>query len=282
MTTAPEYRFSSLPPIDEEGALVLNERVPISQMVAWTVSQTRRFCHYVRTLQQNERAEYMVVESSRTSVEDLWHNSVLLSQSAIGFALPHLEQHDAGDQSRTRARCMEAPEFTGRAGGNHPLPRDIFDNLNAIVFTWPLPEHDVVPKHAIETLERAADYLESHGLHHDSSPRENPSIQAPREPSSRAQSQPTATGQMKLAPSVRLAWLSHQRAIEHEPRLVDKGDKAIHQWLQLHDPVDDYVLPPFRTWRRYVTSARGVFDCRKKESRIGRTGRSIVRADGCG
>ena len=52
-----------------------------------------------------------------------------------------------------------------------------------------------------------------------------------------------------------------------------------YEWLKENGP-DDYPLPDFGTWSRYVREGRAWHDNRKNSPRGGRTGRSIVRTDG--
>ena len=53
------------------------------------------------------------------------------------------------------------------------------------------------------------------------------------------------------------------------------GDKDAYEWLRENGP-DEYTLPPYENWARYLRQARQHYGDQKHRPRKGRTGRSIV------
>lgn len=56
------------------------------------------------------------------------------------------------------------------------------------------------------------------------------------------------------------------------------NDLDAYEWLKENGP-EDYQLPDFATWVRYVRGGRAFYSQQKNQPRAGRTGRSIVRPD---
>ena len=83
------------------------------------------------------------------------------------------------------------------------------------------------------------------------------------------------TTQATLAPAIETAYQSCQDAIRKNPDFAGKKDKEVYTWLK-DNGVDDYTLPAFETWQRYVREGRKHYDTSKNTPRAGRTGRSII------
>lgn len=66
---------------------------------------------------------------------------------------------------------------------------------------------------------------------------------------------------------------AYQRAVANES--CGETLKAVHDWLHENDP-DDYNLPSFGTWAKYVRAYRNATGGTVNHSRRGRTGRSVV------
>jgi hypothetical protein len=77
------------------------------------------------------------------------------------------------------------------------------------------------------------------------------------------------------APAIEKAYQSYQYAIEKNPDFAGKKDKEVHTWLK-NNGIDDYTLPAFETWQRYVRKGRKHYGTSKNTPRAGRTGRSII------
>lgn len=89
----------------------------------------------------------------------------------------------------------------------------------------------------------------------------------------------TATAKANLPPSRLRAWSLYMQAVAEEPELQRKTDRETHDWITDNLLDKGESIPPFATWRRYLSEARAAFNQRKHEPRSGRTGRSIVRRD---
>ncbi len=89
-----------------------------------------------------------------------------------------------------------------------------------------------------------------------------------------------------LSPAQEKAYRSYEIA---EHKLSELGadqvtDANAYSWLKEHGVVpadcdDDYDLPAFETWQRYVRAGRSHYSTNKNSPRAGRTGRSVVRQD---
>lgn len=83
------------------------------------------------------------------------------------------------------------------------------------------------------------------------------------------------TTQATPAPAIEKAYQSYQYAIEKNPDFAGKKDKEVYTWLK-NNGIDDYTLPAFETWQRYVREGRKHYGTSKNTPRAGRTGRSII------
>ena len=96
---------------------------------------------------------------------------------------------------------------------------------------------------------------------------------------------PEASGTAKpLQPSRVKAAASYQRAMECHAELKGRTLRAVHKWLKEHDPDEDYKLPRFPTWMRYLNDAqRPIREAAGEQlasKRVGRPhGPSIVHYD---
>ncbi len=86
-------------------------------------------------------------------------------------------------------------------------------------------------------------------------------------------------------PAIQRAWASYDEASKRESQM--KTDKEVYEWLKENgcevygDNQDDPTsqrLPSYDTWARYVRKMRAMTEQQKNTPRIGRTGRSIIRA----
>ena len=87
-------------------------------------------------------------------------------------------------------------------------------------------------------------------------------------------SDPTGDDEQKatLTPAHLRAYQSYQFA---ESKLEVCTDDEAYKWLK-DEEIEDYTLPAFETWQRYVREGRKFHDTQKNTSRKGRTGRSII------
>ncbi len=88
--------------------------------------------------------------------------------------------------------------------------------------------------------------------------------------------------QVRLPKAVLKAYQSYldaERSSANASGKPRKTDSEIYAYLTVHGcSIDDYELPDFGTWTRYLRQARRFFDTRKNNPRHGREhGRSIVR-----
>ena len=73
-----------------------------------------------------------------------------------------------------------------------------------------------------------------------------------------------------------MAYQSYQDAAEK--MVFEPSDRDAYEWLKEHGS-NDYQLPEFHTWKRYVRGGRKFYETQKNSPRAARTGRSIVPAD---
>lgn len=84
---------------------------------------------------------------------------------------------------------------------------------------------------------------------------------------------------VQLPPSQAKAWASYEYAENALSTSCDKvTDPEAYAWLK-ENGLDEYELPIFKTWCRYVGAARNALGKNKNTPRTGRTGRSIRNAD---
>ena len=76
--------------------------------------------------------------------------------------------------------------------------------------------------------------------------------------------------------SIEMAYRSFQLAAGNSGGSLT--NREAYAWLQEHG-LDDYSLPKYETWERYVRSGRSHYGTQKNTPRAGRTGRSIVAAE---
>ena len=77
-------------------------------------------------------------------------------------------------------------------------------------------------------------------------------------------------------PRFEMAYQSYQDAAEKMG--FEPSDRDAYEWLKEHGS-NDYQLPEFHTWKRYVRGGRKFYETQKNSPRAARTGRSIVPAD---
>lgn len=70
---------------------------------------------------------------------------------------------------------------------------------------------------------------------------------------------------------------AYQSYVITESQLTKCTDHEAYDWL-VENGIQDYDLPSFETWQRYVRKGRKYYGTQKNESRKGRTGRSIVNS----
>lgn len=74
------------------------------------------------------------------------------------------------------------------------------------------------------------------------------------------------------------AYQSYRLAESQGPFNSPPTDQQAYEWLKEHGP-EDYALPAFPTWQRYLRNARSHYGTQKHSPRAGRTGRSVGRPD---
>ncbi len=89
--------------------------------------------------------------------------------------------------------------------------------------------------------------------------------------------QPENTAESSLTKSELSAYLSYEYATSKEPKLADATDKEVYDWLKKNG-VDDYTLPRFYAWCRYVRTGRKHHGTQKNTPRAGRSGHSIAQS----
>lgn len=69
-----------------------------------------------------------------------------------------------------------------------------------------------------------------------------------------------------------LAYQSYEYAIQQSPELAERTDKDVYDWLKKHGMPgeEQYDLPSFETWSRYVRAGRKANNAQKNTSRNGR------------
>lgn len=78
-------------------------------------------------------------------------------------------------------------------------------------------------------------------------------------------------------PRQEAAYQSYQEAIRRNPDLAEATDREVHSWVREYGIAEEYTLPAFETWARYVRAGRKYHDARKSTPRAGRPhGRSII------
>lgn len=78
-----------------------------------------------------------------------------------------------------------------------------------------------------------------------------------------------------LTPSQQTAYQSCQFA---ESKIGKCTDREAYDWLREEGP-QEYDLPAFDTWRRYVRAGRKLHGAQKNTSRKGRIGRSVIKGN---
>jgi hypothetical protein len=82
-----------------------------------------------------------------------------------------------------------------------------------------------------------------------------------------------------LTKAHRLAYNSYEYAIKTNPKLADAKDRDVYNWLRENgSDEENYQLPSFETWLRYIGKGRTVLGTQKNTRCYGKTGRSIVKA----
>ena len=56
------------------------------------------------------------------------------------------------------------------------------------------------------------------------------------------------------------------------------SDREVHSWLKENGP-EQYDLPEFDTWRRYLRNARSFYKAQKNSPTAGRSGKSVANLD---
>jgi len=84
-----------------------------------------------------------------------------------------------------------------------------------------------------------------------------------------------------LTKAQQLAYASYQYAIDHNPALADATDREVYQWLKEYgyEGQENYRLPSFETWKRYVGAGRQFHGTQKNTRRAGRKTRAPKAAD---
>jgi hypothetical protein len=85
----------------------------------------------------------------------------------------------------------------------------------------------------------------------------------------------SADGKHRIRLCWRLAHQSLERAMNAQNRPAHKPLTKVWEWLKENDP-DEYDLPDFNTWCRYIREYKHAASGAVNTSRAGRTGRSIV------
>jgi len=80
------------------------------------------------------------------------------------------------------------------------------------------------------------------------------------------------------APAIEKAYQSYQDAVAKNSDLADKKDKEAYAWLE-NNGIDDYTLPAFETWQRYVRAGRKFHHTSKNTPRAGRASKSVVNVN---
>jgi hypothetical protein len=83
------------------------------------------------------------------------------------------------------------------------------------------------------------------------------------------------SSQAEIQSCWRLARHSFERAVNAENGPPPKPLRGVYEWLKIHDS-DDYDLPAFDTWAKYVRRCNQAVDGKKNSSRSARKGRSIA------
>jgi hypothetical protein len=81
-----------------------------------------------------------------------------------------------------------------------------------------------------------------------------------------------------LPPSRKKAYGQYLWAMKQHGALKGATDRQVYDWLEENIESDE-KLPTFANWSRYLRDARRANDANKHKSRVGRSGRSIVRPD---
>ena len=71
------------------------------------------------------------------------------------------------------------------------------------------------------------------------------------------------------SPAVEKAYRSYGYAIDKKPQLADAKDKEVYNWL-VENGIDDYSIPAFETWQRYLRAGRKHYGTSKNAPRAGR------------
>ena len=95
----------------------------------------------------------------------------------------------------------------------------------------------------------------------------------------RSDGNPVQSEVKSLPQRAKLAYLSHKYAESkiHQP---PKTDRDAYDWLYENAGADDYKLPNYNTWVRYLRAGRKYYGTQKNSPRGGRrTGKSIIPAN---
>jgi hypothetical protein len=76
-------------------------------------------------------------------------------------------------------------------------------------------------------------------------------------------------------PTIEKAYRSYEYAISQNPQLANAKDREAYDWLTEKDN-DDYPLPVFETWQRYLRAGRKYYGASKNTRRAGRTPKTAI------
>lgn len=86
----------------------------------------------------------------------------------------------------------------------------------------------------------------------------------------------TGDKEQTLRPSIVKAYQSYEIAIKQNPQLTGKKDKDVYDWLKEYGH-EDYRLPAFETWQRYLRAGRNHYGTQKNTPRAGRTPKNATK-----
>lgn len=144
--------------LDESGAVRIERGTRIDTLLAQCVESVHRFVSFVRGAERANSGDYVITDENRGPMEELWHNMVLFA------TLPMMLASKATAKPRLPSgrffESIDPREFAGRAGLDHPFPRDVYSALRAITLAWPAPHGDNLPEDLVNRLDHLAEFLE--------------------------------------------------------------------------------------------------------------------------